>query len=96
MTRKNGFRVFVSDGTCSGVIYEETAAQTEAAFYLKHNPEAKVSVQPVETDICAHCGQVIVEKIGWVLHKWIHLRTGTHLCYMAYTQAQPKEEVPDV
>jgi hypothetical protein len=91
------YRLAVYDGTdhigASSPFPTEDSALEEAKMYLIMNPADVVMLVPVEMGICKHCDEHIVEKMGWVLHKWIHLRTGTFMCWLKMTQAEPKEEM---
>lgn len=51
-----------------------------------------VMLVDLEEAVCKHCDLKIIEKAGWVLHKWVH-ENGAYLCWSnEHTQAEPKEE----
>ena len=67
-------------------------AVDELLRYIEENPGLVTTIVELETGTCRHCDAEIIEKVGWILYKWIHLRTGAHLCWMAMTRAEPKED----
>lgn len=81
------------DGHLGKVFFSEISAFEEANRFLSEFPESIVMLIELEFDRCKHCNSPILEKAGWVLHKWVHYRTGAHLCWMSQTQAEPEEEV---
>ncbi len=90
-------RLVIDDGGQSALFLLEEAAVTEAVAYLANNPDAIVMLVEVQRSHCRHCDMGIVEKAGWVLHRWIHIRSGAYLCWSdKHTQAEPKEGDNDV
>lgn len=74
---------------CSAVSDEETMLE-ESAQWVAQFPECIPMLVETLIDFCKHCKNPIMEKPGWVLHRWIHTRTGAHICWNAVlTQAQP-------
>jgi hypothetical protein len=60
---------------------------------LEVNPRDVVMLVEREQAYCKHCNGHILEKMGWIVHKWVHSKTGAHLCFgQVHTQAEPKEE----
>lgn len=69
----------------------EEEAYDYAEFWILTNPDDIVMLVEVELDVCKNCSLPIQEKPGWVLHKWIHIRTQAYTCLNAQlTKAEPK------
>lgn len=84
----------IPDKEVQGEFEFETVEQAElrALLWLLYCPNDIVMYHEIETDVCRHCGQMIKEKAGWVIHRWVH-DGGAYACLPAgETKAEPKEE----
>lgn len=72
-------------------LFEEEAVEA-AEFWLVVNPDDIVMLVEVQTEICDNCEEPIQEKPGWILHKWIHIKSQHYHClYPHMSRAEPKE-----
>lgn len=89
-------RLEMDTGAHSALFLDRDFAEAEALVFIEENPETIVMLVQLELGECKHCNLSIVEKAGWVLHKWMHVRSGAYLCWSnEHTKAEPKEEDAD-
>lgn len=70
------------------------AAEDYALFGLILNPDLLVAWVELETSTCRHCDLPIIENAGWVIYRWIHVKTNFYVCRtLELTMAEPKEDV---
>lgn len=63
-----------------------------AEFWIITNPDDIVMFVEIEVRTCRNCGLLIREKVGWVLHRWVHAG-GNYVCTLkGLTQAMPEED----
>jgi len=70
----------------------ETSAQAElrALLWLQYRPNDIVMLEFSQIDTCRHCKLPIEEKLGWVLHRWVHSNGQYYTCLNDDTkQAEP-------
>lgn len=70
----------------------ESQAELRALRWLEGRPNDIVMFVEVQNgEFCKFCDQPIKEKAGWILHRWIHERTGAYTCENDHNhQAEPK------
>lgn len=84
------------DREVQGAFEFDTVEQAElrALLWLLYCPNDIVMlINDLQKSLCRHCNEEIKENAGWVIHKYVHARTGAYTCFNTMlTKAEPKEE----
>lgn len=88
--------IILEEGEVSPHTYEfdgffiEEHAWSTAQHWVDSFPADIVMVEEILVTTCRHCHLPIKEKVGWILHRWIHDWSSSYVCAIpALTQAEP-------
>lgn len=82
----------LQDREAAGAFEFDTEEQAilRGLLWLNYCPDDVVMILELEQSTCKHCGLPIKENAGWIIHRWVHERTGAYTCWSDnHTKAEP-------